>query len=112
MASDWIALPRNGFIEAVDELEAYGETPILAALDLALNEKVGSKPQLLVLLTDGFEFTKVIGNTTPRPFDEPRRYDKVRKQLKESSTELVIFNMMSVDVISEQVSDLTKAQNS
>ena len=49
---------QAGFVDAIDQLNAFGETPILAALDLALAEGADGKSQLVVLLTDGFEFTK------------------------------------------------------
>ena len=100
---------QAGFLSAVGQLNAYGETPILAALDLALAETV-DKTQLLVLLTDGFEFTKETGKKTPRSFDSEQRYVKVRDQLNQRATDLVIFNMSSVDVVSQQLNDLTPRQ--
>ena len=101
---------QAGFKNAVEELNAFGETPILAALDLALMENV-KKPQLLVLLTDGFEFTKANGMKTPRDFNSEKRYESVQQRLQPLSTDLFIFNMTSVDV-KRQFNNLTPAERS
>lgn len=103
---------QAGFTDAVAQLNAFGETPILAALDVAMEEKV-DKSQLLVLLTDGFEYSKEKGQYDPRSFHAQQRYAKVRGQLNEPLTDLVIFNMTSVNVgVQQQLSDLTQEQQS
>lgn len=87
----------DGFLAAVDDLQAYGETPIVAALDLALKEK-RDLPQLTVLLTDGCEFTKKPGDRMHLPFDSgDSRLMKVQQKLESGSSTLVIFNMASPD---------------
>lgn len=87
----------GGFLEVVDNLQAYGETPIAAALDLALPEKQ-NQPQLVVLLTDGFEYTKEPGDAEHRPFEPSgARLNQVKQKLQNVLSTLVIFNMVSPD---------------
>jgi len=85
---------ERGFLTALAKLEPYGETPILSALELAVEEKK-TEPHLLVLLTDGFEFTKAPGAKFHEPL-EPRQLERVRQKLNDGSRSLIIFNMFKV----------------
>jgi hypothetical protein len=88
----------DGFLEAVDQLHSHGETPIVAALDHALNgkDRNGDKPHLVVLLTDGIEFTKERENKFQRPFDGSNRtYQAVNDKIRSDNNTLVIFNMVA-----------------
>ena len=86
-----------GLMQAVGELKQFGETPILAGLDTAIKiDGVGQgAPNLIVLLTDGFEF----GNRGRRPnekyaaFNHPM-YDSLSQKLHGDS-ELVVFSMLT-----------------
>jgi len=86
----------RGFSRAVGQLKHFGETPLVAGLDLALGDNAG-QPRLLVLLTDGFEFSKRLGESKAEAFDNAR-YSKVKSRLNNSATKLIIFNMLPVDV--------------
>ena len=99
---------RGDFIRAVNQLDGFGETPILDALDLALAEVVKGS-QLLVLLTDGCEFHKKAGNRQPQPLNQGK-YQNVRKLLQQPSNNLVIFNMMKVNVQAPQLNALNQRQ--
>ena len=88
----------GGMINAIDQLEAFGATPILTGLDKTLNS-IGEQtelPELVILLTDGFEFTN-LPNGDMAAFDNTL-YQKLREQLTGPSVELVVFNMMRGDV--------------
>lgn len=88
----------QGFSAAVEQLKHFGETPILAGIDLALDDNNGTgQPKLLVLMTDGFEFSKELGNLSANQFDETR-YGQVKRRLSQSKANLVVFNMLPVDV--------------
>ncbi|MFK7767205.1 MAG: hypothetical protein AB8B55_08280 [Mariniblastus sp.] len=90
-----------GLKKAINELQAFGETPILAGLDKALSLSSGGlgRPNLIVLLTDGFEF----GNRGREPdqiyapMDESL-YGRIKQKQAEVGGELVVFNFLSSSI--------------
>ena len=87
------------FKDAVSQLKSFGDTPILAGLDAAINAMPAEKgrPQLVVLLTDGFEF----GHRKER---EPKElfakfndglYKTIAQQLNKKGLELVVFSFLN-----------------
>ena len=84
--------------KAVGELRAFGETPILAGLNKALSMSGGGegRPNLIVLLTDGFEFGNRGVNAGEKyaVFDESLR-QRIKQKKNEVGGELVVFNYLS-----------------
>lgn len=87
------------FKAAVMELDHFGDTPILAGLDAAINGTSYDEdiPKLIVLLTDGFEY----GHRKDRAPDElfakfdTQLYERIGRQLKSEGHELVVFSFLA-----------------
>lgn len=96
--------------KAVENLRAFGETPLLDGLDLSIVDRAGTLPQLVVLITDGFEFQmqQQGGNWRIQPFDQPL-YQKIRSRLNDPKTALALFSLFSGDIRTEFESMLPTA---
>ncbi|MEL7497144.1 MAG: hypothetical protein AAFN77_06000 [Planctomycetota bacterium] len=84
----------ESLINAVKELKPYGDTPILEGVDSALGLTEGEEQNLVVLLTDGFEFN----NRHRKPgqgyqFDPLGLYKKISNELMSAPKfEMVVFS--------------------
>lgn len=98
----------RAFEEAIDRLECYGETPILAGLDKALEDIAlqTDRGQLVVLMTDGFEFVTKDRGTAFEPIAVARGaassdeapstpLERIKKAIAAENTELVVFSFLS-----------------
>jgi hypothetical protein len=83
-----------GFQDAVKQLNPRGETPILDALDVALPKVAGENQNLVVLLTDGFEFgQRGAKNSEPyAAFNRPL-YKQIKSRLQ-GRNEMVVFSYL------------------
>ncbi len=85
------------FVTAINELKAWGETPILDGLTQTLKTLPGQTdiPKLVVLLTDGFEFGNKNKKNGERfaSFDPKNLYSDLSLEFQ-SETELVVFSFL------------------
>lgn len=93
-------------VNAINELKPYGDTPILGGIQTAIEQTREQQQNLIVLLTDGFQFNNRLRKDgesfeAQRSFDPETLYPKISNKLLDApDLELVVYSYLS-DVIGQ-----------